>query len=276
MTGPPPHGSAHQLEELQDVLDGRATPDVAARVRQHLASCDACRAALAVLSQARNAAVTLRVERELPASLHASIVDALDAEDATAGRPVRAHASGAWSWGRWGIAAAAVVALMVYVGIRPAGESLPSQAARDFLAVVDTASLPFDVRSDQASVIEALFADRTGSTAALRVRVIDLGMMQFQLEGGIRHRIGARPSALYAYRGPANARIVCQMFEGRLDELPPTSDVRENGGFRFHVYQEGDVAMVFWQEGDILCVLASRMPVDDLVALAFAKAMQPA
>jgi hypothetical protein len=32
---------------------------------------------------------------------------------------------------------------------------------------------------------------------------------------------------------------------------------------------------VFWAEGDVLCVLASTLPSDDVIQLAIAKAMKP-
>jgi hypothetical protein len=65
------------------------------------------------------------------------------------------------------------------------------------------------------------------------------------------------------------------MFAGSEADLPDSSDVREHAGFRFHVLHQGDVTLVFWLEGDLVCVLASRMPTGDLIALAFAKAMPP-
>lgn len=277
MTGQWPNGSAHPHEELQDLLDGRASGAVAERIRVHLDACEVCRAEWARLERARNAAALLQVEREVPDALATAIRQALDAEDAraqtAAAPPVAAPAQGGWRW--WAMAAAALV-FFVYWATGGGEPSVPQLAARDFDAVVTTAALPLERRSNDASDLQAFFADPAGSTAGLRVRVIDLGMMGFALEGARRHAIGDTPSALYVYRGPQDARIMCQMFEGQLDALPPTSDVREHNGFRFQVYREGELSIVFWQEGDIVCVLVSRLPVEDLVQLAFAKAMQPA
>ena len=120
-------------------------------------------------------------------------------------------------------------------------------------------------------VLEAHFT-RTGLAG---IRVLDLAMMGFVLEGGSRHDLGGRPSALYVYRDRSGRPLVCQMYAGSLADLPLTGDLRDNGRFRFHVYSEGGATTVFWQEGPIVCALASRMPLDDVVALAFAKAMLP-
>jgi anti-sigma factor RsiW len=172
------------------------------------------------------------------------------------------------------LAATVLLAAWVWWGRSGSGDvSVPAQAARDFVAVAENGSLALERRTDRAADLEAFFAEAPN---APRVRVIDLGMMGFTLEGGRRHVIGGVPSALYVYRGTDGQRLACQMFEGRLEDLPPTADLRENNGFMFRVYRDGDVSMVFWQEGDLVCVLVSRLPVEEVVALAFAKAMRPA
>lgn len=50
--------------------------------------------------------------------------------------------------------------------------------------------------------------------------------------------------------------------------------VREHNGIAFQVYREGDLTLVFWQEGDVVCVLTSAAPAEDVVQLAFAKAIR--
>ena len=63
------------------------------------------------------------------------------------------------------------------------------------------------------------------------------------------------------------------MYLGSLEELPPTDDVREHNGIRFHSYEVDGVAITFWREGDVICVLTSTAGLEQVVALAFAKAM---
>ena len=273
MTEPWSGGSEHPREALQDLLDGRLSVEAARGVQEHLATCGGCQHEWARLESARSAASTLRSDHDVPADLRTAIMNALDAEDAGA-VPARA-VSWNWSWVTAGAAAAiALVAVLVWLGGqgRP-GDAAPRQAASDFQAVVDSGSLALEMRTAQASELEAFFA---GTPTLPRVRVIDLAMMGFTLEGGRRHTLGNAPSALYAYRTLAGERIVCQMYEGRLEGLPPTADVRENNGFTFRVYRDGDLSMVFWQEGNLVCVLVSRLPADEVVKLAFAKAMRPA
>ncbi len=46
-------------------------------------------------------------------------------------------------------------------------------------------------------------------------------MMDITLEGGLRHSLDGRERALCSYRTPSGARLVRQMYEGRLADLPP-------------------------------------------------------
>jgi anti-sigma factor RsiW len=296
-------GSAHPREELQDLLDGRLSATEADTVRAHLATCDACRHEWAQLEIGQAAAAQLRVERDMPADLLASVRASLVAEDGApravqgavgdavegaAGRSTRpgevasagegASMSPLWGWRSVvgvGAALAAVLALLVW-GRQAVDVSVPVLVARDFVAVVDEGTLRLERQTAQAAELEAFFATPRAGGPSQPVRVIDLAMMGFVLEGGTRHTLGGVPSALYSYRSGSGERIVCQMFEGRLEDLPPTADVRESNGFTFRVFREGDVTLVFWQEGEIVCVLVSRLPAEEVVKLAFAKAMRPA
>jgi hypothetical protein len=73
-------------------------------------------------------------------------------------------------------------------------------------------------RSRDAAAIEAWFRQ---SRLGFETRVLDLGMMGFEPVGGRVPDLAGRTSALYTYRGPAGEALVCQMYEGRTDALPP-------------------------------------------------------
>ncbi len=273
--------SAHPEEALQDYLDGRLTGVAAEDVRAHLETCPVCQALRDELTMARDALATLRhADIAMPADLLASVQRTLAAEGATAPNPTsiragEARSSGAATRRRAWFAVAAAAALVVgylVLGNRATPLDVPAQAARD-LAAVGSRSLPLGLQTSEAAALERYFAATPNGP---RVRVIDLGMMNIPLEGGVRHVLAGRPSALYTYRTPSGARLVCQMYEGRLADLPPPDDVREQNGFRFQVYTRGTATMVFWQEGELVCVLASELPAAEVIALAVAKAMAPA
>ncbi len=273
--------ATHPEEGLQDYVDGRLSGAAAEEVRVHLETCALCQAVRDELLTARAALAGLREDDvPMPADLLASVHRVLDAESASSAAPAavppqEARDQWAATRRRWiAIAAAAAAALVVYValgrGTTPL--DLPAQAARD-LGAVGSRALTLELQTSDAAALERYFAEAPNGP---RVRVIDLGMMGIPLDGGVRHVLDGRPSALYAYRTANGARLVCQMYEGRLGDLPPPDSALDNKGFHFQIYTRGAVTVVFWQEGDLVCVLASELPAGEVIALAMEKAMAPA
>jgi len=64
------------------------------------------------------------------------------------------------------------------------------------------------------------------------------------------------------------------MYEGQLADLPRSDDEREHNGITFRVYRAGTVTLVFWQEGPVVCVLASDADAEAVIQLAYAKAVK--
>ena len=93
-------------------------------------------------------------------------------------------------------------------------------------------------------------------------------------EGGRTHRLGDRPSALFVYRGANGKLLVCQMFEAPVSLLPEGSMIRKHDGIRFYRYVLRGTTTVFWPEGSVLCVLAGDGAPDEVLQLAYAKAVK--
>jgi anti-sigma factor RsiW len=263
--------SANHLDAtLQDFLDSRLDAARQAEVQAHLEGCARCRGQLEALRWVRDVVLKQLPGEELPPGLAGRIAGALDAADQSVGRarapaiPVR--------WGKWAAAVAALaaaIALVLLLARRPQLD-LVHAVASDFVEY-STGELTLDLRSSTGEAVESLF---TAGGLDFPARVLDLGMMGHELVGGRVHRLRNRPSALFAYQGPQNERVVCQMYPGRLDELPTPHDLREHGGIRFQVYRSGRVTLVFWQEGAVVCVLASDADFEGVIRLAYAKAMK--
>lgn len=49
---------------------------------------------------------------------------------------------------------------------------------------------------------------------------------------------------------------------------------REHDGIPFQIYEAGELTLVFWQEGEVVCVLVGDGPPEAVIALALAKAMK--
>ncbi len=258
MTEPHPLG-----EEIQDLADGRLPPARREDLERHLATCPQCARQLERLRWVKEGAARLPIHQP-PAELPTRIGQALDAQD---GRASLAGSLRRYLLAATGVlAAAALVVLLLSRGPR----ALPKAVGRDFEAYGKTA-FSLDTMSRDGPALERYFA-RHGIT--FRTRVFDLGMMGYALAGARVHQLDGRPSAFFAYRGAGDRTLVCQMYEGTLDELPRGGEAREHDGIEFRIFRERGLTLVFWMEGSVVCVLASDAPGEDVVQLAYAKAVK--
>ena len=168
--------------------------------------------------------------------------------------------------------AATLVALGILALILiPKHPRLPEVVAQDFRDC-QSQKLTLELNTGDVKQMEAFYATHG---VPFKVHVFDLRKMNYRLVGGRVQHLRDQPAALYVYHGPGNQVLICHMYLGTASELPAGSVERENRGIKFHVYQVKGVTMVFWQEGKVVCVLSSDMPVENVVQLAFAKAKPP-
>lgn len=286
----------HYSHELHELADGRLDETQARVVELHVTACATCRAELAAIRGLKEALRELPSE-EMPADLAVSVSALLDAEDQQHARlatlppeaiqPSTASApttplelpSSASSPGRpsrrvFGQLAAAAAVVLAVGG----GWAIRRWWVGDLVSVVENdyrrflvGALRVDMPESDAAALDQRFGEKG---LPFRARVFDLGMMEYRLTGGAVHRVGDQPSAMFAYRGPTGEDVLCQMFLGRATDASATSDVRDNNDIRFFVHRRGEVTLVFWQEGEVVCVLTSSAPLETVVQLAFAKAMK--
>lgn len=261
--------STHLGEILGDLLDGRLSPEERARAEAHVAGCEQCRRELEAARWAKEAA-HLVAGAPVPAVVEAAVFRALDQEERAGGVARRTHAQ--WRpWGpalAFGIVAVAAIALLLW---RPWKKpDLPRAVAQDYSAYA-RASLPLEIETRDTQKVEEFFAARG---VPFETRVFDLAMMGFQVVGGRVHVLSGRTSALFVYQGADGQILLCEMFEGSLADLPPPAEVRGHNGIRFAIHSLEGTTMVFWEEGPVVCVLVSRMNPEDVIQLAFAKAVK--
>lgn len=269
----------HPLEQLLDFVDGRLTADARHAVDAHVRGCGACQAELAALTAARDAARSV-APPPLPDGLEARILGAIEAADTTTGEsgaagdprpPVDTRAPATPPARLPWLALAALAAALVLAAVlwwRPTGD-LPDAAAGHVRA---HAARQLTLTSD-ATTADAVHAYLT-PRVAFPVRVFDLGMMGFSVAGAGVVDLAGRPAAAWIYQGAAGW-LLCEMLLATPDDLPAADETRTANGIVFHIYHRDGGTQVFWAEGDVLCVLASTLPADDVVELAIAKAMAP-
>jgi anti-sigma factor RsiW len=269
----------HPVEALHAAVDGRLTPPEQAALDAHLAVCAECRRELhAMTALARELAASLQ-EGMGPVDLEARLRRALDEEDRrpliaalpdASAPPGQRPAVRAWRWAAAAAAIAAALVLTIIWSERQPTPSAPALVAEDFRRFV-AGELPLPSRTTEPAALERTLA---AASLGFETRVFDFGMMAYQLVGGGVHRMGTAPSALFAYTGPDALRLLCQMYPGRIADLPSPDERRSNDGVEFFVYRVGEVTVVFWQEGEIVCALAADGDAEAAVKLAFAKAVR--
>lgn len=269
MTSVHPHDhAAHDLDLLSEALDGRLSEQGEADVVARMRVCSACRSAYETMSWARTQARRAPVQA-IPEGLEAGLRAQLrDATSGTTGAPRR------WRRALIGFAAAAALvlglaSLLTRTPVSP--PSLPEAVASDY-RLVTSGRLDLALETDDAGRLEAWFAE---ARLGFPVRVFDLKMMGYTLRGGAIRALASGQGALSVYREVATGRdVLCEMLRVSPSALPPPAERREHDGISFKVYRMDGVTLVFWPEGEVLCVLAGSGDPEALVQLAFAKAMK--
>jgi anti-sigma factor RsiW len=260
----------HLGDALHDLLDGRVHWAARAEAEAHVASCAECARELEALRRVKEAVRRAAVPA-VPADLDARLTAALARE--TGVGPVRSTRR--WLSPRAALALAAVLAVAFTATVLSwrsrSAPGVSAEIARAYSEYRDQ-RLPLELRTADTAALERYFASHG---VPFPTHVYDLGMMGFQLVGGRVHLLDARDSALFVYHGANGIALLCDMYPGLLADLPPPVETREHDGIRFDVHQKDGLTMVFWEEGEIICVLVSEMPREDIVALAFAKAVKP-
>lgn len=264
------NSSPHVTDRIPEALDRRLSADDQRAFDAHLAECAACRLEWTALHATKAAVAQSARAVALPDDLDARLRAALDHEDAAsrASAPQGTSARPAWAARLGWVAAAAAVVLAVWIGTSwfPGGQ--PRQAAADFRAF-QANQLTLDLATADPAALEARLQD---STLPFPARVFDFGMMNYQLAGGGVHRAGRTSSALFAYRGAGDLAVVCQMYLGRVADLPAPVERRVHEDIEFLIFHEGELTVVFWQEGPVVCVLVANGDREAAAKLAFAKA----
>lgn len=261
--------SRHPSDLLLDAVDGRLHHEALASLEVHVALCEQCRRELDALQWTKAHVGLVGRATEVPIDLGARARRWLDEEgDRSApGAPVPERRR-AMAWIAAAAAAAAVIAGILWL---QGGDAVGApDAAASHLRAFQAGALSLELESSDPEALEA----HLRATRAPASRVYDFGMMGYTLAGVRTHALGDSASAVAAYRGPDGQALLCEMYVGRVETLPPPAERRTHNDIDFLVYRVGEVTVVFWQEGVIVCVLAGAGEPEAIIALAFAKAIE--
>ena len=227
--------SRHFKDELQDIVDVRLVGNRLQEVTAHLDRCEECRSELQSLRWVKAVAAASGAAEEVPAGLAAKISASLDREDekTTMGRSF-------WLRARKPVAVAslllapAVVALVLYFR----GDVVARAVARDYQRYM-AGEIPLDLNATDPPALEDMFRDRG---IDFPPRVLDLGMMGYQVIGGRVYPLAGRQSTLFVYQNEDGSKIlVCRMYRGSVDELSGGDEVRRNNDIDFFIHHFGEI-----------------------------------
>lgn len=101
----------------------------------------------------------------------------------------------------------------------------------------------------------------------------DLTAMGLWPVAGLVREIDGRKVLVVIYQGPGGA-LFCYTFIGSETDAPPNAarffDAQKK--INLYAFSRGKVNAVFHREGEVICILASEMPMKELLALAQSKA----
>jgi anti-sigma factor RsiW len=268
-------------ERLDAELDGRLSADERAALERDLAASPALRQELAALREARQRLRQALPAEPPPAGFEARLRRMLDDEDRRAKvsaplprSPVARTTRSGKNKTLWALAASIVFVLLSFFlwrgGNAPRLPSDPLQAAfEQFERFRETGLLPGSEARD-AREIESRW-QRGGID--FPARVLDLASLGAVLVGGDATDLGTRPAARTIYQADGRP-ILCWMFLGKLADLAPAAERRAHGGFDFHIFRRGELSLVVWQEGPVLCALLGDGDAESVIRLGMAKAMR--
>ena len=151
-------------------------------------------------------------------------------------------------------------------------EDIPTAVTEDY-RLYRTGRMELELETSSTEEMEQFFEDQGIS---FDTRVFDLAMMNYAVRGGRVHEVAGRRSAFFVYQSPDGRRLICQMYPGHVSELSGERELRTHNeiDFYIYIYRVNEITLVFWQEGEVTCVLVSDIDSEEVVQLAFAKAMQ--
>ncbi|MBA5606807.1 anti-sigma factor [Duganella sp. FT3S] len=185
-------------------LDGELDPPGAMQLESHLAGCAACRAALARLTELRDAVAQQATRHTAPPHLRHRISTALREQaqqQRQAPQPRRATPSARWPWAWINLGAAAVstaafaVTLALYLGQPSPTDQLDQELVASHFRSLMPDHLT-DVASTDQHTVKPWFAGKLDFAPP----VTDLAPQGYALIGGRLDYIGQRPVAALAYR----------------------------------------------------------------------------
>jgi hypothetical protein len=258
-----------QCTEAQELItarvDGELTADEKLGIEAHLEICDLCRRAFAVESNLKQQARVAGRALAAPAALRQAIEETVNRQRALAGAQ---GGRAIWRLGvDWRYMAAAAIVVFTLAGLiytRWPEENIGLAALETHTGILSGKTLL--TRSENPAVLRSELARAVGDR--FRPVALDLSMMKLYPVSGFVQRIGGRDVLVTVYQGDGPA-VTCFTFLGSEADAPAGAERFYDADMRvnFYSFARAGVNGLMHPEGEVICVLVSKMPAADLLAI---------
>jgi anti-sigma factor RsiW len=164
-----------------------------------------------------------------------------------------------------------VIGLPTFFLLKPASEPVSAAALEtyDLFAKGDVSTQPTE---SPDAIVERLSRATGGRFHPMGY---DLSTIQLRPVAGFVREIQGRKTLVVIYQG-LGGTLLCYTFLGSEQDAPANSAkfVDPVKKLNFYAFSRGSANAVLHREGDVICILASEMPMDKLLELAQSKAKQ--
>jgi anti-sigma factor (TIGR02949 family) len=167
--------------------------------------------------------------------------------------------------------AVALLLLVIYpMMFRGAAEKDIAPATLSIHAAIDTGTKTITRVDNVGELKKQLVQAVSGRFAPMG---FDLSMMKLYPVAGFVQKIGGRDVLVTVYQGE-RPTVTCFTYLGTESDAPPDAKVFFDNAkkINFYSFSEGDFHAVMHREGEVICILVSKMPAADLLAMARDKA----
>ncbi|MBI2352104.1 MAG: zf-HC2 domain-containing protein [Deltaproteobacteria bacterium] len=261
-------------EPITALIDNELSDSESFPLEGHLKDCVRCQFAYRQEQALKRAIRMAGTAVSPPPELREKILSALGMA------PQKDEAPKRWEWSAWAaklmLRPALVFALLVllflptvYLSLRPKEPSIPIFAMQSHKNIVEGA-LPFVKEASQERVKEQLLRSVEGQFTPMGY---DLSTMGLQAVRGVMEELGGRKILVTIYEGEAPP-LTCYTFLGTEKDTPDNAAVvfDPDKKINFYTFSHRGVNGVLHREGKRICILVSKMPMGELLALARSKA----
>jgi anti-sigma factor (TIGR02949 family) len=161
------------------------------------------------------------------------------------------------------------IALPMFYFLKPRGEPIALAALETYDRFL-SGDLPVHRSENTDEIVKELTRAVGGHFHPMGY---DLTAMKLRPVAGLVREINGRKVLVAIYEGQGGT-LFCYTFLGSEKDAPPNAarffDAAKK--MNFYAFSRGGVNAVLHREGEIICILASAMPMDELLALAKSKA----